>query len=456
MRRSPMANSDVVQLAELVSALSHALDLTEGQPVGHSVRACWIGVHIGIELGLGPTDITDLYYTVLLKDIGCSTTAARVCQLYLTDDIMFKRKAKFLDHTAPQFLRYLIANAGMKQNLIDRFRLIIDTALQTGEISFELTNTRCHRGADIARQMRFSEAVAQGITDLDEHWDGKGLPRRKTGADIALTARVALLAQVADVFFVSQGPQAAMAEVKRRAGSWFDPEMVDALLRLGADPAFWASLSAPDLQQRVVAFETLKDSHAISDDYLDDIAGAFAEVIDAKTPYTSGHSDRVALFANMIAVELGLPEDECRHLRRAALLHDIGKLGVSNSILDKPGKLDDQEWTEIRQHPALGRTVLSRVTAFHDLAEVAGNHHERLDGKGYPRGLAGDEIDFHSRIVAVADVFDALTADRPYRQAMNADQAFAILDEMTGAALDPSCVAALRRALVDMDAADAA
>ncbi|MGV8853868.1 MAG: HD-GYP domain-containing protein [Devosia sp.] len=451
-----MAKSEVVHLAELVSALSYALDLTEGQPVGHSIRACWISVHIGIELGLDPTEMTDLYYTVLLKDIGCSTTAARVCQLYLTDDIMFKRKAKFLDHTAPQFLRYLIANAGMKQNLIDRFRLIIDTALQTGDISFELTNTRCHRGADIARQMRFSEAVAQGITDLDEHWDGKGLPRKKTGADIALTARVALLAQVADVFFVSQGPEAAMAEVKRRTGTWFDPAMVEALLRLGADPAFWASLSDPRLPERVVAFETVKDSHPIDEDYLDDIAAAFAEVIDAKTPFTSGHSDRVALFSNMIGVELGLDDAQCRYLRRAALLHDIGKLGVSNSILDKPGKLDDAEWAEIRQHPALGRTVLARVGAFHDLSEVAGNHHERLDGKGYPCGLAGPQIDFHSRIVAVADVFDALTADRPYRKAMSADEAFVIIDDMTGSALDPECVAALRRALIDLEAANAA
>jgi putative nucleotidyltransferase with HDIG domain len=451
-----MAQTDVVHLAELVGALSYALDLTEGQPVGHSIRACWIGVHLGIEMGLGPSEITDLYYTVLLKDIGCSTTAARVCQLYLTDDIMFKRKAKFLDHTAPQFLRYLIANAGMKQNLIDRFKLIIDTALQTGEISFELTNTRCHRGADIARQMRFSEAVAQGITDLDEHWDGKGLPRKKTGADIALSARVALLAQVTDVFFVSQGPAAAVAEVRRRSGTWFDPELVDALTRLAADPAFWASLSDANLRERVVAFETVKNSQPVDEDYLDDIAGAFAEVIDAKTPYTSGHSDRVALFSNMIAIELGMSDAECRRLRRAALLHDIGKLGVSNSILDKPGKLDPDEWAEIKRHPALGRDVLARVGAFQDMAEIAGNHHERLDGKGYPCGIAGDQIDLPSRIVSVADIFDALTADRPYRQAMSSDEAFVILDEMTGAALDAKCVAALRRALVELEAAKAA
>jgi HD-GYP domain-containing protein (c-di-GMP phosphodiesterase class II) len=447
---------DEVQLAELVGALSHALDMTEGQPVGHSIRACWIGVQVGIDLGLNSTELTDLYYTILLKDIGCSTTAARVCQLYLTDDIMFKRKAKFLDHTAPQFLRYLIANAGMKQNLLDRFKLIIDTALQTGEISFELTDTRCHRGADIARQMRFSEAVALGITDLDEHWDGKGLPRKKTGAAISLNARVALLAQVTDVFFASEGPAAALAEVKRRTGTWFDPQLVNALMRIGADPAFWTSLSDPGLQERVVAFETIKDARPVNDDYLDDIAAAFAEVIDAKTPYTSGHSDRVALFSNMIAVELNLSDDECRHLRRAALLHDIGKLGVSNSILDKPGKLDDDEWAEIKRHPALGRAVLSRVAAFRDLAEVAGNHHERLDGKGYPRGLAGDAIDLHSRIVAVADVFDALTADRPYRKAMSPDQALAILDEMTGPALDTTCVTALKAALVTMEAAKAA
>jgi HD-GYP domain-containing protein (c-di-GMP phosphodiesterase class II) len=447
---------DEVQLAELVGALSHALDMTEGQPVGHSIRACWIGVQVGIDLGLNSTELTDLYYTILLKDIGCSTTAARVCQLYLTDDIMFKRKAKFLDHTAPQFLRYLIANAGMKQNLIDRFKLIIDTALQTGEISFELTDTRCHRGADIARQMRFSEAVAQGITDLDEHWDGKGLPRKKTGTAISLNARVALMAQVTDVFFASEGPAAALAEVKRRTGTWFDPQLVDALMRIGADPAFWASLSDPGLQDRVVAFETIKDGRPVNDEYLDDIAAAFAEVIDAKTPYTSGHSDRVALFSNMIAVELKLSDDECRHLRRAALLHDIGKLGVSNSILDKPGKLDDDEWAEIKRHPALGRAVLSRIAAFHDLAEVAGNHHERLDGKGYPLGIAGDAIDLPSRIVAVADVFDALTADRPYRKAMSPDQAFAILDEMTGPALDATCVSALKSALVAMEAAKAA
>jgi putative nucleotidyltransferase with HDIG domain len=448
-----MSDHGHVQLAELVSALSYALDLTEGQPVGHSVRACWIGVHIGKELGLGQSQISDLYYTILLKDIGCSSTAARVCQLYLTDDIHFKRRAKFLDHTAPQFLRFLIANAGMKQNLVDRFRLIIDTALQTGVISHELTDTRCHRGADIARQMRFSEVVAQGITDLDEHWDGGGLPRKKTGADISLMSRIALLSQVADVFFMSEGPEAAVAEVARRSGGWFDPQVVEALQRVAAKAGFWRQLAAPDLQRLVVEFETVKHAQAVDEDYLDAIAAAFAQVIDAKTPFTRGHSDRVALFSDMIAAELGLSEAHRRYLRRAALLHDIGKLGVSNLTLDKPGKLDPDEWAEIKRHPGLGQVILSRVGAFSELAEVAGGHHERLDGAGYPRGLKGDEISFDARIVAVADVFDALTADRPYRKAMTVERALEILDEMDGPALEPRCVAALKRALQRLDAA---
>ena len=332
-----MSDHQTVQLAELVSALSYALDLTEGQPVGHSVRACWISIAIGTELGMNATELTDLYYTALLKDVGCTSNAARVCQLYVTDDINFKRKAKFLDHSAPQFLRYLIENAGMKQNLVARFRLIIDTALQTGVISHELTDTRCHRGADIAREMRFSEAVAQGITDLDEHWNGKGLPRKKVGAEISLNSRIALLAQVTDVFFMSEGPEAALAEVKRRSGTWFDPALVALLEKVGADKQFWRALSDPMLQQRVVAYQTVKDSRPVNEEYLDDIASAFANVIDTKTPYTSGHSDRVALFSDLIAVQFGLPDAHRRHLRRAALLHDIGKLGVSNSTLDKPG-----------------------------------------------------------------------------------------------------------------------
>ena len=181
----------------------------------------------------------------------------------------------------------------------------------------------------------------------------------------------------------------------------------------------------------------------IDEDYLDDIAAAFAQVVDSKSPYTSGHSERVTLFTDMIAEQLEFGAEQRRWLKRAALLHDIGKLGVSNAILDKPGKLDDAEWEAMRMHAAHSEAILSRIGAFSELAPIAGAHHERLDGKGYPRGLSGDQICLETRIITTADIFDALTADRPYRAAMPITKALAIMSGMVGTQIDADCFAAL-------------
>ena len=159
----------------------------------------------------------------------------------------------------------------------------------------------------------------------------------------------------------------------------------------------------------------------------------------------------MAVYADLVAAEMGYGGDRRRWLRRAALLHDIGKLGVSNSILDKNGKLDDEQWREMRHHATLSETILERVTPFRDMARIGGGHHERLDGKGYPRGLKGDEIEPDTRIVSVADVFDALTADRPYRAAMPVEKALGIMRADVGTAFDPACLAALERALDSLE-----
>ncbi len=179
-------------------------------------------------------------------------------------------------------------------------------------------------------------------------------------------------------------------------------------------------------------------------------------MVDSKSPYTSGHSERVTLFADMIAAKLEFVPERRRWLKRAALLHDIGKLGVSNAILDKPGKLDAAEWEAMKSHAALSEVILSRIAAFRDLASIAAAHHERLDGKGYPRGLKGDEIVLETRIITTADIFDALTADRPYRAAMPVSEALAIMAESIGSAIDPDCFGALRQALGAIDATLAA
>jgi putative nucleotidyltransferase with HDIG domain len=170
-------------------------------------------------------------------------------------------------------------------------------------------------------------------------------------------------------------------------------------------------------------------------------------VVDSKSTFTKGHSERVTLFADLIAAELGFTPERRRWLKRAALLHDIGKLGVSNTTLDKPSKLDADEWVEMKNHAVQTEAILSRISAFKELASISSAHHERLDGKGYPKGLKGDEIVLESRILAVADIFDALTADRPYRAAMPVSKALSIMAEEVGKAIDGMCFEALKKAL---------
>ena len=437
-----------IQLSELLGALSRALDMTEGQPVGHSMRTCWIGTHIGLHLGFDTQALSDLYYTLLLKDVGCTSNAARICQLFLTDDIGFKRDFLSLDPSSmPQAVRFLLAHAGLGKDLGERFRTIVGVLKNQDDISREIIDTRCTRGADIARRMHFNDAVANGILCLDEHWDGTGHPRGLKGHEIPLNSQIALLAQVVDVLATSDGMPAARIEVQRRAGKWFDPALVAAFESVADDLVLWNTWSSPRLEDYLFALEPARAVTTVDEEYLDDIAHAFALIIDSKSPYTSGHSERVTEFTDLIAKQLGLTEQRCRWLRRAALLHDIGKLGVSNKTLDKPGKLDETEWAEVKMHPVYTMDVLSRVEAFSDLAPVAAAHHERLDGAGYPLGLRDSQIALETRIITVADIFDALTAERPYRPAMPVDKALGIMDGMVGTQIDPGCYDALKAAL---------
>jgi putative nucleotidyltransferase with HDIG domain len=436
-----------LNVAELLGALSHALDLTEGQPEGHCKRACWIGTSIGMRMGLDPRALSDIYFTVLLKDLGCSSNAARICELYLADDISFKRDFKTIDGSLAAALRFVMDKTGIQSGFAERVRAILNILRNGGEISRGLIETRCHRGADIAAKMRFATEVQDGIRWLDEHWDGSGKPEGKVGVAIPLPARIALVAQVADIFHKEGGRAAARAEILARRGSWFDPAVVDAFVAAEAQPGFWDAIEGDSLDHLLSELPPAQSSAALDDDYVDDIAAAFADVIDAKSPFTAGHSRRVTLFTDMIAEEMGLDAVHRRWLRRAALLHDIGKLAVSNQILDKPGRPEAAEWVSIRSHPAHSADILRQVDMFRELADIAGAHHERLDGKGYPLGLAGAEICPEVRMLSVADVFDALTADRPYRKAMRVEEAFAILDKDTGAAFDGTCVAALKRAV---------
>jgi putative nucleotidyltransferase with HDIG domain len=436
--------SAVVSVTEVVSAFSHALDLTEGQPQGHCLRAAWIGCALGKAIGLGGEDLYNLRHCILLKDLGCSSNAARICELYLADDRSFKRDYKLVGDGIGDALKFVFQKTGADAPLGRRAKAIGNILRNGPAIARELIATRCERGADIARRLRMPAAVSEGIYSLDEHWDGSGKAEGLGGDRTPLFSRIALLAQVVEVFYHNAGPGAARDEVRRRSGTWFEPRLTDAFLAISNDDRFWIELGSPLLEARLLTVAPTEQLELVDEDYLDDIAAAFGEVVDAKSPFTSGHSSRVADYADRLAEKLGVEPARRRWLKRGALLHDIGKLGVSNAILDKPGSLDEREWVEMRDHAAHTQTILERLSLFEDLAPIAAAHHERLDGTGYPLRLNNAEIGLETRIITTCDFYDALTADRPYRAAMPREKALAIMTEECGGAIDPLCLEGLR------------
>ena len=431
-------------LAQILGSFSYALDLTEGQPAGHSVRSCWIGSRIGKAIGLSESERHQLYYAILLKDLGCSSNAARICELYEVDDRAFKQDYKTVGTNLAATLHFVFSRTASGASWGHR-AAVVGNILRNGDsIAQDLITTRCTRGSDIARSLRFPEPVCESIYHLDEHWDGSGRPGRLRGDAIPLYSRIALLAQIADVFHQHAGPQAALDELRRRAGVWLDPELVEVAIRLGGDDAFWADLKSPFLEVKLTAFAPPEHAIAVDDDYLDDIAAAFGSVIDAKSPFTCGHSRRVADYTSRVATEMGVLAPRRRWLHRAALLHDVGKLGVSNVILDKPASLDDARM-DLDARPC--RCTPARSSAASAPCPISPRSPRRItSGSTAPaiRSASTDvEISRETRIITACDYYDALTADRPYRAALPQAEALEIMRAEVGTALDPDCFAAL-------------
>ncbi|MDX1796637.1 MAG: HD-GYP domain-containing protein [Hydrogenovibrio sp.] len=441
-------------LSEVIGALSYALDLTEGQPAGHSIRCCWIGMHLGEKLGLTEQEQWDLYYTLLLKDAGCSSNAARLYELYGNDDREIKREFKFVDNERlRQITQFVVKHTGAGENFLAKAKRLLNLSLNGEEFASELIETRCERGADIAVRLGFNERIANGIRYLDEHWNGNGRPYRLSGNDIPVTSQIALLAQVADVFFMTGHKSASLQEVTLRSGTWFNPELVSIFRSLQDDFDFWHKLGQENLQKEVQFLEPAALAMNVTEDRLDDITAAFGMIVDSKSQYTYNHSSRVTLYTDSIAEHLGFSDQHRRYLRRGALLHDIGKLGISNSILDKPGKLTEAEWKEVQNHALYTEEILSHLSPFATLAKMSGAHHERLDGQGYPYGLHADDISLDTRIITVADIFDAISAARPYRDAVPVERTLEIMTAECGSAIDETVLDALKVKLPELDLA---
>jgi putative nucleotidyltransferase with HDIG domain len=431
-----------LRVSGVLEGLSHALDLTEGHPRGHAARTCRIGLRLGAALRLSPADQTELLYALLLKDAGCSSNAPIVHDLFGGDDQEVKRAVWMRDwRRVPEQVRYALEYIGRGSRFVARMRRFGRFALLGPRGSGErIFTVRCERGAQIAHMIGLSDRVADAIRAMDEHWDGGGYPYGLRGHQTPLFARIIGLAQVMEIFWGEGGRDEALKVARDRRGRWFDPALVDALRTIEDDSDFWAGLGDARLDADIMAAVPPNLEVPADDEQLDRIADAFALIIDVKSPYTLDHSRRVARYAMAINAHLGDRAVDAARLHRAGLLHDLGKLTVPNRILDKPGKLDADEWVSIKQHPAYTRSVLERVPVFQEFAIDAANHHEWIDGKGYCLGLSGMALTTTARILAVADVVDALSADRPYRQGMPPDRVRSILDSESGTHFDEHCV----------------
>ncbi|HEY1478613.1 MAG TPA: HD domain-containing phosphohydrolase [Gaiellales bacterium] len=436
------------RLSEVLAALSHALDLTEGQPVGHAVRTCMLGLRIADQLGLSDDDRNALFYALLLKDAGCSSSSARMSQLFGVDDLLLKQEGKMVDWSRPadvlRFVSRHSSGGGSPLRKVVRVGSVAKSLKSEGQAIVE---TRCERGANVVRGLDLPEAAAVAVRELDEHWDGSGQPYGLHGDAISIVGRVGCIAQNAELFLAAGGRDAMREMIGARRDRWFDPEIADALLQIPGDDPVWTALRGAQTDHLLSLLAPADIELGSDDAKLDQIAEAFASIVDAKSPYTARHSAGVALHAGVIGRELGFGPALMRDLRRGGLLHDIGKLGISNTILDKPGKLDDAEFARIKLHPVFTEQILSRVPAFAPIATASSAHHERIDGGGYPNGTGGASLSSYTRVLAVADVFEALTADRPYRDGMAVDEALAIMQRGAGTHLCIDTLHALERGL---------
>lgn len=441
-RRVP-APGVAVRTSELVGALSTALDLTEGLLAGHSTRTCWLAMRLGAEIGLAEAEAEALFYAALLKDAGCSSNAAALTQIFGGDERALKRMQATAGRSLVASAVLSIRAMASTDPLPVRVRRLVHVAIHGSKERRAIEHTRCERGGQIAGKAGFGPDVATAVMSVHEHWDGGGQPMGLAGARIPLLSRIIAVCAALDVLISAYGARRALRILTRRSGAWYDPELTSVLVALAAD-GLVQELVAGRVEERIGEMEPGGLIRLSDEADVDRIASAFAEVIDAKSPFTASHSRRVSEIAGALAEHFGLPPADVRDVRRAGLLHDIGKLGVPNRILDKPGRLTAEEYLLVREHPMLSLRILAPVGIFDRVSELAASHHERLDGTGYFRGLDAEALSLGARIVAVADVYEALTADRPYREAWTSERAIEVMRRSAGEHLAADVVEAVR------------
>jgi HD-GYP domain-containing protein (c-di-GMP phosphodiesterase class II) len=426
-----------VRLAELVAALSLVVDLGLGQPVEHVLRQTLIALRLGDSLGLSEEDRAALYYVALLAWVGCVSDSHELAT-WFGDDLAWRAASYEIDPTAREAVSFLASRAAAVNPPLATYGIGDTAKLRTSAVE------HCIVTRDFAERIGLGPEVADPLVQLFERWDGRGRPNRLAGEAIALPARIVQFADVVVPFHRVGGIEAAIAMARQRRGTQFDPGLVDLFCSQANN--ILAGIEEPNSWSLVLAAEPgLRLS--LTDDELDHALEGIGDFTDLKSPYTLGHARGVASLAAEAARILHLPEQERVLVRRAAVIHDAGRIGVSNSIWDKPGSLSSSEMERVRLHAYYVERMFQRPPTLARIGTLAAQHHERLDGSGYPRGLAGEALSLATRILGAADVYGALIEPRPHRPALApAEAAEELRTEVKEGRLDGDVVNAVLRA----------
>jgi HD-GYP domain-containing protein (c-di-GMP phosphodiesterase class II)/DNA-binding CsgD family transcriptional regulator len=435
------AEPQTTRLAELFAAISLATDLGRGFPQEKTLRTCLVAERIATELGLDEAARADTFYASLIHPLGCTAFTYESARVFGTDELKDLPAFARADPTHPVEGARAIRDAVRGEPLGRRVRATRAILTKGERFVRYAARADCEAGTILSRRFGFGDAVATTVVQVQERFDGKGVPAGLRGEEIEPGARIIALANQVEIFHRTNGPQATRAMVRRRTPGWFDPATVRAFERRAAD--IFAELEAGSVWDVALASEP-GPPVTIPEWRVDDIAAALADFVDVKSPYLLGHSSGVAQLAHDAATNLGLPDDERVAVRRAALLHDLGRVGIPNRVWDKPGSLTPSEWEQVRLHAYHTERILARSPVLAPLAPIAGSHHERADGSGYHRGVSAAAIPVPARVLAAADVFQALTQTRPHRRAVPEDRAATEVEAMVAVGtLDPEAARAV-------------
>ena len=389
-----------VELRQMVIAIETAVSLVGMNDTNHGKRVGYIASQIAHQLGYSDADAQYVFDLGMLHDCGVSTEQ-------------------------------------MHANLVNHF-------------DWEEAHTHCEIGHRLLKD--FAPLAKFAVPILYHHTAWTDLRRRDVSATDARMANLIYLSDRIDVLgaahyetdiLLTRGN--VVDAITRHAGTLFDPELVDAFLQVEKSEAFWIALENRHITRYVWDMGRFQNSESLSLEQLKQLSWIMAYIVDQKSPFTAQHSAGVAALSRFLAATLGLPDNLCDKIEVAGLLHDLGKLHTPDRILGKPGPLSDAERSIMNQHSYETYEILRHIEGLDDIARWAAYHHEGLNGAGYPFHPGGNELGIEPRIIAVADIFQALVQDRPYRQGLPLDEVLAVLEQLVCEGKIDQAIVALAR-----------